>query len=727
MKWCLTPVDKECPINEHFAYNNKNEPICICNENFIRINGSCVEYNICDPLHRKEKGEQPEIPCENGLAECQPLPNDKYRCVCPSNLYNVKGNFGKYAQCRDRFCDLYMECDQKCVFNSTSGQHNCVCFNSQYKLDSDNKCQILENFREKLAKCLPEDPQSLNTLEMPYLDLVGNCMCRFGYNYNATSKKCEDNDNDKIHKILGCESFRINDDGKFECQCPKGKEFDNHYGECRWKPCPSDMMIKYAHDKNDPGNFECISPCDSKLVRSCLAVGGQFFECHPNLAIESLIRNNWNWNIDEPFVQGVHHTIANVFNYCRCIFGLTLDSSERRCIPKHDLNYFTIDMTFTKINNKDITELFFREILSILYDYERLTIESVTCTENDDESFECKAVLSTSDFSITPDAIKKLLEINCINKAQLFAKSSNDSCVYLYKSTKKGQNQITIERKTDSIIHSDPYDFCQSNPCSFFPNSYCESNPKDRSDFKCKCGDGYKIDENFPTPVMDQYHACKLKSCKDLGYHCEDSKATCLMLNGHSIQNIEQKLQAKLVFDSPIIVNDDDGLKSPKPFCLCNNGYLLNKLNSSCDDHCKMNCNNGECYYTMSQKRETCICNEGWMGEKCDVKKSDNDNDNNNNDNDDDDGKNGYKISTIILAILTALLIVGVIFLFIRSRLIRPSTSSISSSSSTSSRLQTNHGQTESRNTIINQHYHSRTDRSSVQILHISKSNKFDD
>ena len=80
-----------------------------------------------------------------------------------------------------------------------------------------------------------------------------------------------------------------------------------------------------------------------------------------------------------------------------------------------------------------------------------------------------------------------------------------------------------------------------------------------------------------------------------------------------------------------------------------------------------MNCNNGECYYTMSQKRETCICNEGWMGEKCDVKKSDNDNDNNNND-DNDDGKNGYKISTIILAILTALLIVGVIFLFIRSR-----------------------------------------------------------
>ena len=87
----MTPVDKECPINEHFAYNNKNEPICICNENFIRINGSCVEYNICDPLHRKEKGEQPEIPCENGLAECQPLPNDQYRCVCPSNLYNVKG------------------------------------------------------------------------------------------------------------------------------------------------------------------------------------------------------------------------------------------------------------------------------------------------------------------------------------------------------------------------------------------------------------------------------------------------------------------------------------------------------------------------------------------------------------------------------------------------------------------------------------------------------------
>ena len=74
-----------------------------------------------------------------------------------------------------------------------------------------------------------------------------------------------------------------------------------------------------------------------------------------------------------------------------------------------------------------------------------------------------------------------------------------------------------------------------------------------------------------------------VKSCKDLGYHCEDSKAICLMLDGHGIQNIEQKLQAKLVFDSPIIVNDDDGLKSPKPFCLCNNGYLLNKLNSSCD------------------------------------------------------------------------------------------------------------------------------------------------
>lgn len=102
--------------------------------------------------------------------------------------------------------------------------------------------------------------------------------------------------------------------------------------------------------------------------------------------------------------------------------------------------------------------MFFKDILSILYDSKRLTIESVICTENGDESFECKAVLSTWDSSITTDAIKKLLEINCINKAQLFAKSSNDSCVYLYKSTKKGQNQITIERKTDSIIHSDPYD-----------------------------------------------------------------------------------------------------------------------------------------------------------------------------------------------------------------------------------------------------------------------------
>ena len=73
-------------------------------------------------------------------------------------------------------------------------------------------------------------------------------------------------DLDDIHKTLGCKSFSFDDDGKFECQCPEGQQFDHQYGKCRWNPCPPNM-IKYAIDKSDENNFKCISPCDSKLVR----------------------------------------------------------------------------------------------------------------------------------------------------------------------------------------------------------------------------------------------------------------------------------------------------------------------------------------------------------------------------------------------------------------------------------------------------------------------------
>lgn len=74
-----------------------------------------------------------------------------------------------------------------------------------------------------------------------------------------------------------------------------------------------------------------------------------------------------------------------------------------------------------------------------------------------------------------------------------------------------------------------------------------------------------------------------VKSCQDLEYHCQDSKAKCLMLDGQNPNDIEQILQAKLTFDSSIIFNNNGDQQSPMPFCLCSNGYLLNKLNSSCD------------------------------------------------------------------------------------------------------------------------------------------------
>ncbi|OTF73772.1 hypothetical protein BLA29_003299, partial [Euroglyphus maynei] len=284
--------------------------------------------------------------------------------------------FDAHAKCGDRFCDLNLECDQKCSYNETTGRHKCRCFNNRYELDSDNKCQIRQHFSKKLEKCLPENDQTLKVFEMPYIDEFDNCRCKFGYKYDKTNKKCKENgmefqidsdyyfrfyifiittttDEDRFHKELGCEKFRFNDDGKsYECECPNGQHFDQQYGKCRWNPCPAPNMIKFAHNENDVGDFECISPCDSKLVRSCS--GGPFFSCQPELAIESLKKHNPEWEIEKPFIHDKQKKITDFLDYCQCIFGLDFDADERICKPSSQYQYYTIDMNFKKINSKII-------------------------------------------------------------------------------------------------------------------------------------------------------------------------------------------------------------------------------------------------------------------------------------------------------------------------------------------------------------------------------------
>ena len=89
----MAPFEKDCPENEHLAYTHENRSTCMCDENFVRINNSCVKYDICDPNHRQERGEKPIKPCTDDLANCQRISNQKYHCICPLNLYNVKGIF----------------------------------------------------------------------------------------------------------------------------------------------------------------------------------------------------------------------------------------------------------------------------------------------------------------------------------------------------------------------------------------------------------------------------------------------------------------------------------------------------------------------------------------------------------------------------------------------------------------------------------------------------------
>lgn len=214
----MTPVDKKCKDNEHFAYNEKNVPICVCDDNFVRIDNLCVEYDVCNPLHREMKNENQVQPCNDKLAACHSFSNNQYECICPSNLYNKNGivilhclskswiwffelffffkflgEFDAHAKCGDRFCDLNLECDQKCSYNETTGRHKCRCFNNRYELDSDNKCQIRQHFSKKLEKCLPENDQTLKVFEMPYIDEFDNCRCKFGYKYDKTNKKCKEN------------------------------------------------------------------------------------------------------------------------------------------------------------------------------------------------------------------------------------------------------------------------------------------------------------------------------------------------------------------------------------------------------------------------------------------------------------------------------------------------------------------------------------------------------
>lgn len=112
------------------------------------------------------------------------------------------------------------------------------------------------------------------------------------------------------------------------------------------------------------------------------------------------------------------------------------------------------------------------------------------------------------------------------------------------------------------------------------------------------------------------------------------------------------------------MVEYENGKYTPWSFCTCpETGLTLNNRTDSCVDSCDGFCVNGECARLVSDRKKlVCKCPKQFYGDRCEHKYEV-------DEQTTDESTNGYKVATIILAVLFSLCLIGLVIFILRKKI----------------------------------------------------------
>lgn len=257
--------DQRVCVRGH-CQNTEGSFFCVCGPGFrlSPAGDQCDDVNECTEEARpcKEVGE-----CVNNLGS--------YTCTCPQGYRQINGTIcSDVDECADdtELCSPHGKC------LNTEGSYLCVC-------DSGFTASL------HMPSCDDIDECGLNeTICGPHgfcENRLGSyrCLCDQGYQESWDGEGCVDVDECALLGNVCGEAQCVNRDGKFQCECPSGQEYNGMIAKC--EPIPTAPLVERKecyYRLNDENLCESVLTSHVTLQECCCTLGagwGDNCEVHP--------------------------------------------------------------------------------------------------------------------------------------------------------------------------------------------------------------------------------------------------------------------------------------------------------------------------------------------------------------------------------------------------------------------------------------------------------------
>ncbi|XP_053408702.1 uncharacterized protein LOC123559399 isoform X2 [Mercenaria mercenaria] len=463
-------------------------------------------------------------------------------------------------------CTNTSTCDQTC--ENTEGSYFCQC-NSGYRLAENGRdCMDINECEESTSGC---EQICTNT------DGSFDCSCFTGFTYNEATPACEkDSVPPSGCDLLDCsqaEGCTLNESSQAVCFCNAGYKLlanntCTNIDECNASPC-----AQICNDNE--GSFTCSCYAGFKLQADQTSCEPCEF---PNFG-------------------------ENCADVCGCTQGSTCDSVHG-CICKDGWNGTNCDIDVDECEDLNICEDSNRECVNSVGSYtcdcrSGYQLENETCVDVD----ECSDVaLNTCEKNCTnteggfscscPEAyiIDPANDTRCIDFDECDAKVSecDQVCVNSvgrYSCDCKAGYNLNADRRTCSEVILDH--------CANFTDVSC-------------------------TQICSVVNGAPQCSCK-IGYNLGADNQSCI-----DVDECDPALNLNMCSENDTCVNFKGGYS-----CSCSPGFKLENDQRTCkacdSEHFGESCAN-ECACgvgaTRCDSKTGCVCEEGWIGEKCSIDKN---------------------------------------------------------------------------------------------------------
>uniref|UniRef100_A0A8C4TFG9 Fibrillin-1-like n=1 Tax=Erpetoichthys calabaricus TaxID=27687 RepID=A0A8C4TFG9_ERPCA len=631
---------------------------CICKSGFqLSANGRfCTDINEC---------EVPGI-CMNG--RCVNT-EGSYRCEClPGLAVGLDGRVCVDTHMRSTCYRGYSRGQCITPFNGAFTKSTCCCFNTEFAFGEPCQPCPAQNTGEFLALC-PHGAGRSSTgedINECLLDpdicqygvcenLIGSyrCKCNPGYEVDYTGKTCTDIDECSLRSQLCDNGLCRNTPGSYSCSCQKGYVFKpetevcEDINECESNPCVN------ADCKNTPGSFFCECALGSTLDESktvcvetskgtcwlkisngrceiningetlrshcCSTVGAAWGSpCTPCVPDQycrrgfARIKGTTCQDVNECEVFPDICTNGRCENtdgsfICRCLPGMTLDSTGRVCIDtRKEVCYF-----------KHEDERCSSPIPG------KLLLSSCCCSVGaawGPECDECPEKGSPEYLELCPRGPGFSTKDDFGGKPVL--KDINE-CKMIPNLCTNGKCRNTIgsfKCKCDSgfALDSEERNCTDIDECRISPDVCGHGSCVNTlGDFECKCLEGYESGFMMMKNCMD-IDECERNPLLCRGGECTNTQGSfqCVCPPGHEVS----------VDGSACLDVNECGLSdnlcrngqcvnvAGKFYCVCNTGYSSTVDRLSCIDIDECTIQNGGCeaFCTNSEGSYECSCRVGF-------------------------------------------------------------------------------------------------------------------